>query len=147
MSIHRSNLSRSRCSASRRRSAFTLLELLLVLSILVVIGGIAVVNLTSVQEQSNVDMTTSKLNSIEQAIQIYQIRMNSLPETLKNLQDGPSDSAKKSRFGDSLIDEFPPTDAWGNEVVYSISGNEYELRSGGVDGQVNTDDDIVLEGS
>ena len=31
--------------------------------------------------------------------------------------------------------------------VYTVNGNTYEIRSGGVDGQINTDDDITLEGS
>ena len=40
-----------------------------------------------------------------------------------------------------------PTDAWENALTYSKNGNTYELRSAGIDGQVNTDDDVVLEGA
>ena len=45
-----------------------------------------------------------------------------------------------------IITEIP-TDAWENQLLYTVSGNTYEIRSGGVDGQVNTDDDITVEGS
>ena len=35
----------------------------------------------------------------------------------------------------------------GKTLTYSKNGNTYELRSAGIDGQVNTDDDVVLEGA
>jgi general secretion pathway protein G len=72
--------------------------------------------------------------------------MNGLPESLEALRDGPSDSAKKAKWVAPIINEIP-TDAWENQLVYSVNGNTYEIRSGGVDGQVNTDDDIIVEGS
>ncbi|MCC9658215.1 type II secretion system protein GspG [Rhodopirellula halodulae] len=138
------------CRASRRatagsRAGFTLLELLLVLSILVVIGGIVLVNITGAQAEANVNATTTQLNSLKSNIQMYQIRMNSLPETLEQLRDGPSDSAKKAKWVAPIITEIP-TDAWGNALTYSVNGNTFEIRSGGVDGQVNTDDDIIVSG-
>ncbi|TWU41905.1 type II secretion system protein GspG [Novipirellula artificiosorum] len=130
----------------RRSVGFTLLELLLVLSILVVIGGIVMVNIGGASKEANVNATKTQLNSLKNSIQMYQIRMNSLPETLEALRDGPSDSAKKDKWIAPIINEVP-NDAWENPLVYSVNGNTYEIRSGGIDGQVNTDDDIVVEGS
>ncbi|TWT70282.1 type II secretion system protein GspG [Crateriforma conspicua] len=132
--------------SQRRRSGFTLLELLLVLSILVVVGGIAVVNLSSAGDDANRNATITQLNALEQAIEMYRIRMNSLPETLDNLVEGPSDSAQKAKWGKAILDEVP-ADAWGKEIVYKLNGNEYELRSGGSDGQMNTEDDLTVTGS
>ena len=71
--------------------------------------------------------------------------MNKLPETLEALRDGPSDAAGKSKWVAPIITEIP-TDAWENTLQYSVNGNTYEIRSAGMDGQVNTDDDITLEG-
>ncbi|WP_197136237.1 MULTISPECIES: type II secretion system protein GspG [Crateriforma] len=132
--------------SQRRRSGFTLLELLLVLSILVVVGGIAVVNLSSAGDDANRNATITQLNALDQAIEMYRIRMNTLPETLDNLVEGPSDSAQKAKWGKSILDEVP-ADAWGKEIVYKLNGNEYELRSGGSDGQMNTEDDLTVTGS
>lgn len=128
---------------SNRRSGFTLLELLLVLAILVVLGGIVLVNFGGAQDEANVKMTKSQLNSLKQAVQFYQIRTNSLPKSLDELKDGPSDSAKKSTWVGPIIERIPE-DAWGNSINYTLKGNSYELRSGGLDGQMNTDDDITV---
>lgn len=132
-----------RCS---RRRGFTLLELLLVLSILVVIGGIAVVNFGGAQNDANINATKTQLNAVKQAVEMYKIRLNGLPETLDALREGPSDAAKKAKWNDNPIMTEIPTDAWTNPLVYSVNGNKYEIRSGGLDGQVNTEDDIVEEG-
>ncbi len=139
-------------SISRRRSrlrhnaAFTLLELLLVLAILVVLGGIVLVNFTGAQSDANVNATQTQLNSLKQSVQYFQIRMNTLPKSLEELKDGPSDAAKKAKWTAPIINEIP-ADAWGNEINFSTKGNSYELRSGGIDGQMNTEDDIIVSGS
>jgi general secretion pathway protein G len=132
-----------RCS---RRRGFTLLELLLVLSILVVIGGIAVVNFGGAQNEANINATKTQMSAVKNAIEMYKIRLNGLPETLDALRDGPSDAAKKAKWNDNPIMTEIPMDAWANPFVYSVNGNKYEIRSGGLDGQVNTDDDIIEEG-
>lgn len=130
---------------SRRggRSGFTLLELLLVLAILVVLGGIVLVNFGGAQQDANVNTTITQLNQLSQSVQMYQIRMNSLPKAIDELKDGPSDSAKKAKWTSPIIKEIPG-DAWGNPINYTLKGNSYELRSGGLDGQLNTDDDLIV---
>jgi general secretion pathway protein G len=119
------------------------LELLLVLAILVVLGGIVAVNVVGTSQSANVDATTTQMNMLKQNIDMYQLRVQGLPETLEALRDGPSDSAKKAKWVAPIITEVPK-DAWGNEFEYTVNGNSYEIRSGGVDGQMNTDDDIVV---
>lgn len=126
-----------------KKSGFTLLELLLVLAILVVLGGIVLVNFGGAQADANVNSTITQLNSLKQAVQMYQIRMNSLPKSLDELKEGPSDAAKKAKWTSPIIPNIP-SDAWGNEVTYTLNGNTYELRSGGLDGQMNTDDDLTV---
>ncbi|KAA5543660.1 prepilin-type N-terminal cleavage/methylation domain-containing protein [Roseiconus nitratireducens] len=136
-----------RRSQARRRAAarhaFTLLELLLVLAILVVLGGIVAVNVVGTGQAANVDATTTQLKMLQQNIDMYQIRMNGLPETLEQLRDGPSDAAKKAKWVAPIITEIPK-DAWGNELNYTVNGNSYELRSAGIDGQMSTEDDITV---
>jgi general secretion pathway protein G len=135
-----------RRSVRSRRAGFTLLELLLVLAILVVIGGIVTVNIGGAQAEAKINATKTQLNSLKNNVQMYQIRMNTLPETLEALRDGPSDAAKKAKWVAPIITTIP-TDAWENPLEYTVNGNIYEIRSGGLDGQMSTEDDIVVEGS
>ncbi|TWU07683.1 type II secretion system protein GspG [Stieleria varia] len=132
-------------SRSCRRGGFTLLELLLVLAILVVLGGIVVVNVVGTGEAAKADATQSQLKMVQSFITQYKLRMNTLPETLEELKDGPSDASLKAKWVKPIIERVP-TDAWGKEIIYSVNGNTYELRSGGIDGQMNNDDDIVVTG-
>ncbi|MEL6106642.1 MAG: type II secretion system major pseudopilin GspG [Planctomycetota bacterium] len=126
------------------RHAFTLLELLLVLAILVVLGGIVAVNVVGTNEAAMQDATTTQMKMLKQNIDMYRIRINGLPDTLNSLVDGPSDASKKAKWVAPII-ESVPKDAWGNDFQYEVSGNTYELRSGGIDGQLNTEDDITVK--
>ncbi|QEG41542.1 type II secretion system protein GspG [Roseimaritima ulvae] len=139
----RRTLQRHRLSTNKKRG-FTLLELLLVLAILVVLGGFVLTNFINVGEGANADITTTQLNSLKGNIQMYKISNKEWPETLEQLRDGPSDPAKKAQFN-AILSEIP-TDAWGKEITYTLNGNTFELRSGGIDGQLNTDDDLVVTG-
>ena len=137
-----------RCPTQRRnrRLAFTLLELLLVLAILVMIVGIVGVNIGGSQTEANINVTKTQIGQIKTGIEMYRVRMNSLPDTLDMLRDGPSDSELKARWVEPIMSEIPK-DAWGNSFVYEKSGGSYSIRSAGSDGQANTDDDIVVEGT
>ena len=145
-SANRLHLPRLNSLGATTRQAFTLLELLLVLAILVIIGGIVTVNISGANTEAKVNATKTQLNSLKNNIEMYQIRMSQLPETLEALRDGPSDAAQKAKWIAPIIDTIP-TDAWENELTYGVNGNSYEIRSGGIDGQVNTDDDLIVEGS
>lgn len=134
-----------RSRQNRRRRGFTLLELMLVLAILVALAGVVIVNIGGAQDDAYRRTTEVVLKDLKTHVQMYRIRVNSMPESLDQLMTGPSDSAKKAAFGEPLITEVP-TDAWGNDLDYKLNGNKYELRSAGADGQMNSDDDIVVEG-
>lgn len=129
----------------QRRRGFTLLELLLVLAILVVLGGIVLMNFGGAQDDAYQNSTLTQLNSLKANIAMYRMRMHSLPDKLEDLRDGPSDSEKKARWTSPIINEIP-TDAWGQPIEYTVSGNTFELKSNGIDGQPGTEDDLVVKG-
>ncbi|TWT83929.1 Type II secretion system protein G precursor [Planctomycetes bacterium CA13] len=141
----RTSPNRAVCRQRSRRVAFTLLELLLVLSILVVLGGIVVGNLVGASKEANENSTRAQIGLLKPVITRYQLKMNALPDTLEALRDGPSDPALKAKWSDPYIETIP-NDAWNNPFEYSASGGKYEIRSNGNDGQANTEDDIVVTG-
>ncbi len=144
--MHYRNHIRSHRSSHSARSGFTLLELLLVLAILIVIIGIGVTNFGGVQAGANRDATEITLNSLKDNIKMYKIRMNGLPENLEMLRDGPTDANKKAKWVSAIVEEIP-TDSWENDLEYNVSGGSFELRSSGLDQQMNTADDIIVEGN
>jgi general secretion pathway protein G len=127
------------------RRGFTLLELMLVLAILVVLAGVVGVNIFGAQDEAYAKTTETQLQSLKQSIAAYRIRTSQMPESLEALVNGPSDPAKKAKFGSPIIEEVPK-DAWGNEISFTLNGSKYELRSAGADGQANSDDDVVVTG-
>lgn len=148
-SVPRATRQRPACrirSGRRNRSArhaFTLLELLLVLAILVVLGGIVAVNVVGTGQAANFDATTTQMKMLKGNIKHYQLRIGGIPETLEALRDGPSDAAKKVKWVAPILDEIPK-DAWGNEFDYKVNGTSFEIRSAGIDEQMSTEDDIVV---
>lgn len=139
---HRINRNRNR---NRNRSAFTLLELMLVLAILVVLAGVVSYNIFGAQDDAYAKTTLTQLQNLKQAVTMYKLKVNEMPDSLESLVNGPSDPNKKAMFGSAILDEVPK-DAWGNDITYSLNGNKFEIRSAGIDGQVNSDDDLVVAG-
>ena len=127
------------------RAAFTLLELMLVLAILVVLAGVVSFNIFGAQDDAYAKTTLSQLQSLKQGVTMYRVKVSEMPESLDALVSGPSDPNKKAMFGSPVIPEVPK-DAWGNDFVYTLNGNKFEIRSAGIDGQMNSDDDLVVEG-
>lgn len=130
---------------NRRRRGFTLLELMLVLAILVALAGVVFVNIFGAQDAAYRRTTQTQLQSLKSNVQMYRLNVNAMPESLENLVTGPNDSSKKEAWSGPIIDEVP-TDAWGNDLIYELNGNKYTIRSAGPDGQINSDDDVVVEG-
>lgn len=137
---------RTRSNARRHRAGFTLLEILLVLTIIVVVGGLVGTNLIGAAADAKADASKAQMQLIKQGIERYRITIGGVPESLEVLVNGPSDAKKKAKWRNPIMDEIP-TDAWDNEFVYTPKGSSYELRSVGEDGQTNTDDDVLLEGA
>ena len=59
--------------SSRTRTAFTLMEVLLVLAILLVIMGLVVPKILGRQKSANVDATMISIEGLNQAIKLYSL--------------------------------------------------------------------------
>lgn len=128
--------------SQRRRIAFTLLEVMLVLVIIAAIAGIAVVNLGGFQTKAFIQKTDAEIKVFKTALKAYRLDMASYPQELSALWEKPSGLEDDSKWFPAL-DEPVENDAWGNPYEYTSDGTTFEIRSMGPDGQSNTDDDIV----
>lgn len=128
--------------SQRRRIAFTLLEVMLVLVIIAAIAGIAVVNLGGFQTKAFIKKTDAEIKVVKTALKSYRMDMASYPQELSALWEKPSGLEDDTKWFPTL-EEPIENDAWGNPYEYSSDGTTFEIRSMGPDGQSNTDDDIV----
>lgn len=133
---------RSRRSTSMRRSAFTLLEVMLVLVIIAAIAGIAVVNIGGLQERAYSKTAKAEISNYKTFLEQYRLEVGSYPSQLTDMYEKPSDLADPTRWLKVLKEPVKP-DPWGHEYEYTANGNEFEIRSLGPDGQSGTEDDIT----
>ncbi|TWT35150.1 Type II secretion system protein G precursor [Posidoniimonas corsicana] len=137
-----------RSPRSRRRAgAFTLIEVLLVLVILVVIGSIAATSFMGAQEGANKNAAKSQVDMFENAINLYKFNTKHFPEKLEDLLEKPSDKTLADRWeGPYLTKSALPVDPWDNPYKYSADGkknsDKFDVWSMGPDGDDQTDDDI-----
>jgi general secretion pathway protein G len=103
-------------SRGSNRAAFTLLEVLIVVAIIVVLAGAGTLTFLKFQEGANEDIAYTKIKNIEKAAMAVQIRSGSPPQSLAEMlqsQDG----------GRPVIDDADAIkDPWGKEFQYDPSG-------------------------
>ena len=119
-----------------RRAGFTLVELLLVITILGILGTVVVVNVGDFSGKSRKQATLSSIEGIDNAINLYKMQTDKLPKSLEDLTVGINDD-------EPLLEAGKLKDAWGQEFEYKVDGKKYTIRSAGPDGQMNTEDDIT----
>lgn len=113
---------------SAARAGFSLAELMVVIVIIGLLGTVVVPNVLSRLSTSQVSTTAASITQIEQASENFMMDNNRWPETLEELV------TKDDRGTSYLKGERVPTDAWNNEFVLEVDGNELLIWSMGRDG-------------
>lgn len=120
-----------------RRSAFSLLEMMLVVVIIGLLAGVVVFQFAGQGDKARQSTTKTKMRSVQQAIETYLLENGNVPMDLSVLTSGST----------PLLPTLPK-DAWRNDLVYypqsDVIGKQYTLLSVGKDGQEGTEDDIDL---
>lgn len=124
------------------RSAFTLLEVMLVLVILAAIAGIAVVNLGAFQDNAFKKIAKTDISGLKTSLEAYRLEVGQYPGQLNDLYEQPSDLADPTKWMQIRKEPIKP-DPWGNEYEYENSGTDFVIRSLGPDGKSGTEDDIT----
>lgn len=132
--------------SSRRTAAFTLMELLLVIAILLVIAGLVVPKLAGRQKSASIDATKISIRGLEQAIRLYSIDHEGDAPTTSNGLAVLTESTKKDPKWRGPYLEKTPVDAWGKPFQYRNPGthnvNGFDIVSAGPDHVFGNDDDI-----
>ncbi len=131
------------------RRGFTLIEVLLVLTILVIIGSIAVVAIVPMQRNAYIRAAEAQVKAFKTPLQAYRIDIGTYPNSsqgLEALRNPPSDLASPTKWRGPYLETPVPADPWSNPYRYEYPGKFQEdwpdIWSYGPDGSDGTDDDI-----
>jgi general secretion pathway protein G len=129
-----------RNSAGRRRNAFTLVELLLVLTILAILAGIVLPRMTGSTERARVTAAQTQVSTLGTALGAYEVDNGAYPrgrEGLQALMVRPRDA---QNWHGPYMEKDIPMDPWGHPYVYECPGKRnpsgYDLYATGPDGTV-----------
>jgi general secretion pathway protein G len=126
------------------RAAFTLMEVLLVLVILVVLGSLAVGMFTGTQKKALERAAQIQIDNWDRDCQRYHIDMFAYPTSLEDLRVNASGSAN---WSGPYTDKDILPDPWGNQYQFDPAGPRHngekpDIVSSGPDGSSGTPDDI-----
>jgi general secretion pathway protein G len=106
------------------RSAFTLLEILVVVAIIVVLAGLAVPMIVNQMEGANERLAKAKAIQIADAVEMYHVNNQQYPNSLQELtQPGSTPGGKAALSADNILDP------WGKPYTLDTSGPNHQGSS------------------
>lgn len=117
------------------RAGFTLVEILLVVAILGILAGVAVVSLKGRTQAANITAARTSIQAISTAIDTYEVDNGVFPPSLQNLL---TKGSELNWNGPYLKDARMPKSPWGEEFIYTLKGDSYELKATKPDGSFVT---------
>jgi len=93
-------------------AAFTLMEMMVVVAIIIILIGISVPLVINYWNNSKIDATRAKIQSIQNAAQTFQMKNGRWPQSVQEL-------TVKDQYGNEPVLRDPQdiTDSWGNPIV------------------------------
>ncbi len=123
----------------KKRSGFTLVELLIVITILGLLMSLVAPKMFSKVSSTQRSTAVAQMQNLETSLDTYRLDVGSYPSNLQELR-----SSTKRGWDGPYLPKDVPLDPWGNPYQYESpgeGGSPYSLRSLGKDGQVGGTDD------
>lgn len=128
------------------QSGFTLVELLLVLTILGILAALVIPKFSGRTEQARKTAAITQIKNFGTALDQYEIDNGNYPRGKNGLQDllvAPRDA---QNWKGPYMQNDIPLDPWGHAYIYECPGRHnpsgYDLSSVGLDGRSGTEDDV-----
>lgn len=129
----------------RRQGAFTLVEMLLVITIIGILAALVVPKMMGRSEQARLAAAKSDLSSIKTSLDAFEVDNGYYPKGKNGLADLIQMPRDARAWHGPYLDNVPQ-DPWGNPYIYEYPGkhnpSSYDLYSAGPDGKPGNDDDI-----
>ena len=121
----------------QKQKGFSLVEILIAVTIIVLMGGVVAFNLFPELFRSQRSKAEVDINSLKQAVQVFLLRESRLPhegEWQSFLFDG-SKNHSEPYIDTSAYENREVLDPWSNPYQYRrLNSREYEIFSWGMDG-------------
>ena len=116
-----------------RNSGFTLVELLLVLVILALIGGLVLPSIIGKAEGAKAKAAASQVSRLAMAVESYYLDTGATPESLQQLVEDPGATGWNGPY----VKTASLKDPWGHDYEYVFPGehSEFDITTLGADGQ------------
>jgi prepilin-type N-terminal cleavage/methylation domain-containing protein len=139
----------NRESRPRPRAGFTLLEMIVVLALMAVLTGALVPSVTTMVASKARRVTLGELEELGRASLEHFRDVWSLPASPNLLLSSAAVGWAGPYLSGALDDSISGgsgylVDAWSRPYTFSVAGNLLTLRSRGLDGVLNSSDDLVL---
>jgi len=136
----------------KKRSAFTLMELMIVIVILGLLAGLVLPNIMGKGEDAKRKLVCIQMQNISEALKSFKFDNGRYPQTEEGLaallQNPDEESYKNYATGGYLDGEHEPKDPWKNSYIYiNTDDGSFNLISLGADGKEGgsgNDKDITL---
>lgn len=124
---------------NKKRGAFSLIELMVVIVILGLLAAIVVPNLVGKSDEAKVKLASVQMKQLEEALKLFRLDNGRYPTTEEGLEIlvEKSDDVELPNYSKSgyLGGKTLPKDPWGRTFVYVSKGDEVEIISLGSDGK------------
>ena len=133
------NRIRGRQGRTAFEGGFTLVELLLVLVILALIGGLVLPGIIGKAEGAKIKAASSQIDRISMAVESYYLDTGSQPTSLDALVNEPGDA---DGWNGPYVKSSILKDPWGRDYEFRSPGDhgDFDIVSYGADGQPGGDD-------
>ncbi len=121
-------------------AGFTLIEVLLVVMIIGIIAAVVMPRLSGRGRDAQITAAKTSIANLETAINLYEVDNGHFPSGLQALITKTSEQNWKGPY---LAKGEIPKDPWGNEFIYTLKDNGFELKSYGPNGTDGGEDDIT----